>query len=112
MCIHIRILFGTSFNIYLPGHTSRLHCPVSVAEPLHGAPPFDAGVASGLVRVLVPPPQVAEQVDHSPYSPHMQSPSVISLILLTIAIIIIPLIHKKILNKIFTSYSILFDTGS
>jgi hypothetical protein len=25
------------------------------------------------VRVLVPPPQVTEQVDHLPYSPHSQS---------------------------------------
>ena len=89
MSITIRISFGTSSNIYLPGHTSRLHCPVSVAEPLHAAPPFDAGVASGLVRVLVPPPQVAEHVDHSTYAPHMQSTSVISVILLAIALIIL-----------------------
>jgi hypothetical protein len=50
-----------------------LQDPDSVAEPVHAAPPLDAGVASGLVRVLVPPPHVAEQVDHLPYSPHTQS---------------------------------------
>ena len=92
MSINIRTRFGISLNIFLPGHASVLHCPVSVAEPVHGAPPFDAGVASGLVLVFVPPPHVAEQVDHSPYSPHMQSPSVISVILLTIAKIIILII--------------------
>ena len=76
-------------NIFLPGHAPGLHCSVSVAKPLHGAPPFDAGVASGLVRVLVPTPHVAEQVDHSPYSSHMQSTSEILLIILTIDLMII-----------------------
>ena len=61
------------FQYLLPGHASELQIPVSVSEPVHGAPPFAAGIASGLVRVLVPPPQVTEQVDHLPYSPHSQS---------------------------------------
>ena len=86
MSITNRTRVGISRNIFLPGHASGLHCPVSVAEPEHGAPPFDAGVASGLVRVLVPPPQVAEQEDHSPYSPHTQSTSVSLLVLLPIVI--------------------------
>ena len=43
-----------------------LHAPVSVAEPAQLEPPFDEGVASVLVRVLVPPPHVTEQGDHSP----------------------------------------------
>ena len=50
-----------------------MQVPTSVAEPVHGLPPFDAGVAIDLVRVLVPPPHVAEQVDHTPYAPHAQS---------------------------------------
>ncbi len=50
-----------------------LQASVAVAEPLHVAPPFAAGVASGLVRVLVPPSHVAEQSDHLPYSSHAQS---------------------------------------
>ena len=57
----------------LPGQFSGLHVSVSVAEPLHDAPPLAAGVVSDLVRVLVPAPHVAVQLDHSPYSPHMQS---------------------------------------
>ena len=65
------------FNILLPGHAKLLHSlpsvVVSVAEPVHGEPPFDAGIASTLVRVVVPPPHVAEHVDQSPYSPHTQS---------------------------------------
>ena len=59
--------------ILLPGHALELQVAVSVAEPGHGLPPFEAGVATVLVRVLVPPPHVAEQVDHTPYSPHAQS---------------------------------------
>ena len=93
MSINIRTRVGISLNIFLPGHASGLHCPVSVAEPVHGAPPFDAVVASVLFLVFVPPPQVAEQVDHSPYSPHMQSTSVILVIVLIIVIFII--IAKK-----------------
>jgi hypothetical protein len=46
---------------------------VSVAKPLHGAPPLDAVIASALVRVLLPPPHVAEHGDHSSYLPHTQS---------------------------------------
>ena len=61
------------FNILVPGHAFALQVSVSVAEPAHGSPPFDAGVASGLVRVLEPPPHVSEQLDQSPYSPHTQS---------------------------------------
>ena len=50
-CLYVfRIHFGITYNILLPGHAS-----VSVAEPLHGLPPCSAGVASSLVRVLVPP---------------------------------------------------------
>jgi hypothetical protein len=68
-----RICFGKTFNILLPGHSSGLQGPVSVAEPIHGAPPLDAVIASALVRSLLPPPHVAEQGDHSSYSPHTQS---------------------------------------
>ena len=50
-----------------------LQVSVSVAEPLHAAPPNDAVEDSAFVRVLVPPSHVAEQADHSPYSPHTQS---------------------------------------
>ena len=64
---------GIAFNILIPGHASVLQVSVCVEEPLHGVPPFAAGVASGLVRVLLPPSHLAEQVDHSPYSPHTQS---------------------------------------
>ena len=67
--IHVCI----AFNVLLPAHASDLQVSVFVAEPLHGAPPFAAGVASVLVLVLVPPPHVAEHVDHSAYLPHTQS---------------------------------------
>ena len=69
----INSLFWYRLHHFLPGHARELQASVSVAEPLQGAPPFSAGVVSVLVRVLVPPPHVAEQVDHSPYSPHTQS---------------------------------------
>jgi hypothetical protein len=68
-----RIHLGIFFNVLLPGNASELQVSVSVAEPLHAPPYFSAGVAACLVRVLVPPTHVAEQVDHSPYSPHTQS---------------------------------------
>ncbi len=45
------------------------------ADPVHGEPPLAATIASDLMRVLIPSTSsqdVAEQVDHSPYSPHMQ----------------------------------------
>ena len=64
---------GIGLNFLLPRHPFALQVSVSVAEPVHGAPPFDAGVASDLVRVLEPPPHVSEQLDQSPYSPHTQS---------------------------------------
>ena len=69
----IIITFDTAFKILLPGHPAELQDSVSVAEPLHSAPPFTAEISSALVRVLEPPPHVAEQVDHSPYAPHTQS---------------------------------------
>lgn len=66
----------------VPEHALELQVPVSVAEQGHGLPPLDAGVATVLVRVLVPPPHLAEQVDHTPYSPHAQSTATTSLQLL------------------------------
>ena len=68
-----KINVGKAINILLPGHASELQDSVSVAEPLHAAPPCAAAISSGLVRVLEPPPHVAEQVDHPPYAPHTQS---------------------------------------
>ena len=61
------------YSILLPGHAFVLQAPVSVADPVQGLPPFDAWVATVLVRVLMPAPHVAEQVDHAPYAPHAQS---------------------------------------
>ena len=69
---YLEFIFCVDFKISLPGHVSVLQVSVSVAEPLHATPPYAAGVASGLVRVLVPSSHVAEQADHSPYSPHTQ----------------------------------------
>ena len=40
---------------------------------MQAAPPFAFGVATVLVRVIVPPPQVAEQSVHSLKSLHLQS---------------------------------------
>ena len=60
--VHFRI----AFKVLLPVHASELHASVFIFEPLHGAPPFVASVDSDLLRVLVPPPQVTEQVDHFP----------------------------------------------
>ena len=64
--------FSTDLNVFLPGHAPKLQDPVSVVDLLHSAPPYAAGVYTCLVRILVPPPHVAEHVDHSPKSPHSQ----------------------------------------
>ena len=48
------------------GQTSVLQTSVSVSFPSHDCPPFDAGVATFLVRDFSPPPHVCEQDDHSP----------------------------------------------
>ena len=45
---------------------------VSVAFPEQSCPPFDAAVATSLVRVFSPPPHDTEQDDQSPYDPHRQ----------------------------------------
>ena len=68
-----KICFDKALIILLPGHALELQVPVSVADPVHGLPPFDTGVATDLVRVLIPGPHVPEQVDHAPYAPHAQS---------------------------------------
>ena len=60
-------------NSMLPGQGPTLHDSVSVAAPVHRAPPFDAGVASVLERVLVPSPQDSLQADQVPNSLHLQS---------------------------------------
>ena len=65
--------FWHIFQYLLPGHAAELHFSIFVAEPVHAAPPFAAGVATCLVRFLVPPPHETEQEDHPPYAPHWQS---------------------------------------
>ena len=57
--------FCLSYN-HLPGQVTSLQAIVSVASPSQSFPPFDAGVATCLVRDFSPSPQVLEQVDHSP----------------------------------------------
>ena len=59
-------------HIQSTGQASVLQALVSVSSPSHASPPLYLGVATFLLRVISPPPQDFEQVDHSPYNSHSQ----------------------------------------
>ena len=60
--------------LHIPGlgHVLVLQFLVFVAGPLHAFPPFAACWLTDLLRCLVPPPHVLEQVPHAPQGPHLQ----------------------------------------
>ena len=74
--MHCLVYFETR---YLPGHSFSLHCTISVGFPVQ-VPPLASSTIFTLVSVLVPVPQLAEQVPLTQVS-HLQWMAILKFIM-------------------------------